>query len=87
MATFARRVALSTTEARLDQAGTDNVTGRSVVAMHPGVTVYLGPSGVTSANGVAWTAGTLSADLDPGDQLYAILGSGTATCHVLLTGA
>jgi Domain of unknown function (DUF4082) len=50
------------------------------------VPVYLGGSGVSSSNGVAVAANaTWSGNLWPGDQLYAVTGSGTSYISLLQT--
>jgi hypothetical protein len=53
------------------------------------VTVNLGPSGVTTSSGARWISAlgrTLSIGLEPGESLYAIVGSGTQEIDVLVNG-
>lgn len=63
----------------------------SVVASVPsgGVTVYFGGADVTTANGYPVAGGVQSPamDLFGGDQLYAVVASGTQNVNVLKTRA
>ena len=50
--------------------------------------VFLGPSGVTTANGFQWDTadGPITWTLEPGESLYGIVASVTQTIHVASTG-
>lgn len=50
--------------------------------------VFLGPAGVTTANGYEWTTaeGPLEVDLEPGEALYGIVAALAQTVHVLGQG-
>lgn len=50
------------------------------------VSIYLGPSGVTTSTGVEWklTYGpAFEVSLEPGESLYGIVAATTQVCHVL----
>lgn len=51
-------------------------------------TVFLGPSGLTTANGFAWAVsdGPLEVELEPGEALYGIVATTAQTVHVLSQG-
>lgn len=49
--------------------------------------IYIGGAAVTAAHGYPIGQNTLTLVLGPGDDLYAIAGSGTPTINVLLTRA
>jgi hypothetical protein len=52
-------------------------------------TVYIGPAGVTTGNGARWIveAGrTLSLELEPGEEVYGIVASGTQSIDVIVGG-
>lgn len=53
-----------------------------------GATVFLGGSGVTTANGFQWSPadGVLTIDLEPGESLYGVVASGTNVLHALQVG-
>ena len=57
-----------------------NVTGTA--------SVYLGPSGVTTATGFEWAPadGPLTWELEPGESLYGIVAATQQTVHVLKAG-
>lgn len=57
-----------------------NVTGTA--------SVFLGPSGVTTANGFEWAVadGPLEIELEPGESLYGVVAATQQTVHVLKQG-
>lgn len=90
MATKSRAVTVATTATRLDTADkTDSFGGSSIAAYNEsGVTVYLGGSDVTTANGVPVPAATWGPgmDLQPGEALYGIVAAATAAVRVIEQG-
>lgn len=82
MAVTAEQVSVGTTAVALNAAAN---TGLSLVLRAGTTGVFVGPSGVTTTNGLELSSGTpLAIDLDPGDVLYAVHAS-SATVHVLRT--
>jgi hypothetical protein len=84
-------IAVGTTAVALTTSPTTDLRpGASAALVNTGTaTVYLGPAGVTAANGFPWTTsiGPLSFDLDAGEVLYGICASGqSSTVAVLETG-
>lgn len=88
MAIDNRAVSVATTATRLD--GDAEGRAASAVAVHNNgaSTVYLGDSGVTTANGFPLAAGaSVSFEMDDqGDTLYGIVASGTVEVRVLEVG-
>lgn len=62
----------------------------SVLLKRPGtpVDVYIGGAAVTTANGFLWAAAEppLEITLEPGEDLYAVVASGTQAVHRLRMG-
>lgn len=97
MAVAAVRITVATTATLLNTTSDNDpqvmsktgVIQTSEVAVHNkgAASVYLGPSGVTTATGFELAVGeTYGGVLAPDDTLYGICASGTVICHVLLTG-
>lgn len=93
MAVASSRPAVNTTAGGvliLDPGGDGDNIGASVVLKNVTGTasVFLGPSGVTTANGFEWAPadGPLSIDLGREEKLYGIVAVTTQTLHVLATG-
>jgi hypothetical protein len=64
----------------------DNYSGASVV-VRPAATVFLGGPDVTTGVGYSVVAGgEMAVDLGDGDDLYAVVASGTTTVDVLRLG-
>lgn len=86
MAAKGTRVAVAVTATKLNTAGTDNVSGTSLLVRNRGTaSVFLGGSDVTTLTGFELLAGeSLPADLN--EDLYGICASGTVACHVLEVG-
>lgn len=75
-----------TTAATLLVDGADTNGAQAVLKnLTASESVYLGPAGVTAANGFEWATGDgpLSIDLGRGDKLYGIVATTTQTVHVL----
>lgn len=92
MATAASRVSVTTSAtavATLATGGAD-IDARSFLLSNATATesVFVGPSGVTTANGFEWktTHPPLSITLEPGESLYGIVATNAQTVHVLSTG-
>lgn len=88
MAISSAQVSVTTSATLLSSAETDDRTGSALALTNGGaVTVFLGASGVTTGSGFGLAAGTsMALDLQPGESLYGIVASGTATVSVLRTG-
>lgn len=87
MAVNARAVSVTTSATRLDtiEGGNNRVIGLAVYNAG-GSSVYLGGSGVTTAQGLTLPAGAgATMDVDTTDGLYAIAG-GTVEVRVLEVG-
>lgn len=86
MAVEAAQVPLGTTAVEVTRV--PDIGDRAYsVALTPTVDTFVGPAGVTAANGYRVPAGaTLAVDLGSGERLYGILASGTGTAYVLRTG-
>lgn len=86
MALTSRAVTVTTSATRLDATSADESRrGSSVLPYNAGaVTVYLGGSDVTTANGVPMSASSYgpSYDLAVSDALYGIVASGTCDVRV-----
>jgi hypothetical protein len=72
----------------LHRGGSDTDIHSLVLKNMSGVitTVYLGPLGVTTANGFRWnqaTDGPFSFDLEPREAMYAVVASGTQTLDLI----
>lgn len=67
---------------------TDDSAGSSILVTnrHATVSVYLGPSIVTSTGYELKAGESVSVDLNPGETLYAIAASGSVSVHVLEVG-
>ena len=86
MAAKGTRVSVATTATKLNAAGTDNVSGASILVRNRGAaSVFLGASDVTTATGYELLADE-SLALDLNEDVYGICASGTVACHVLETG-
>ena len=87
---LSRAVTVATTATRLDSTGdTDGIAGSSFAAHNnSAVTVYVGGSDVTTANGFPVPAGTSLSDdeLPPAGAYYGIVATGTAEVRVLESG-
>lgn len=60
---------------------------RSSIVVTPTVDLFVGPAGVTAANGYRVPAGgSLALDLESSERLYGVTASGTGTAHVLRSG-
>lgn len=90
MAIAARRVSVEVTATRLDTVAddADSISGQSILVRNKGtVSVYIGPSNVTTATGFELAVGeSASFEASVGDALYGIAASGGQTVHVLETG-
>lgn len=90
MAVSSRAVSVGTTATALDTEGeTDGIKGTSLAVYNNGAsTVYIGGSGVTTANGAPVAAGSWgpSFDLNAQDRLYGIAASGTVEVRVIESG-
>lgn len=61
--------------------------GACILVNLGGATVYLGGSNVTTANGFPVDpGGNFSGEIKDGDDLYAVVASGTVACRVLQIG-
>lgn len=78
---------LSTTpELLVSSAGIDASIPRTVVLSNGSAAdIYIGGPGVDSTTGYPIGGDSLTLLLGPGDDLYAVAGSGTPTIHVLST--
>jgi archaellum component FlaG (FlaF/FlaG flagellin family) len=86
VAARASRLTVTTTPVELTGADQGQSSGSSILVQAGSVTVYVGGSTVTAADGFPIAAGaTLTLDLDPGELLYAVAASGSTTVHVLRT--
>lgn len=88
MATKGTRVDVATAATKLNTAGSDSVSGSSLLVRNRGAaSVFLGASNVTTAAGFELLADeSLPVDLDAGEDLYGICAVGTVACHVLEVG-
>lgn len=88
MAAKGDQVAVVTTATRLDTGTAGNMARSSCLVRNRGaVPVYLGGLTVTTANGFQLDpAESVAVDLAPGDALYGVVASGSASCHVLQVG-
>lgn len=76
-------------EVSADAGPKDETTRRFRIKNTTGsASVFLGPQGVTTANGYEWTAaeGPLEVTLEPGEKLYGIVAALGQTVHVLASG-
>lgn len=83
------RVTVGTTPTLLTTTETDTMAGSRLLVRNSSATasVFLGGSGVTTANGYEVPSGaSVSLVLDSGDALYAVVGVGTIDVHVLRIG-
>lgn len=85
MALACAQVSVGTSATLLAQGESD---GTRVTLLNKGAAdVFLGPSGVTTTAGLALAAGASFATLlEPGENIYGIVASGTCTVHVLRSG-
>lgn len=93
MSVSSRAVTVTTTATRLDSTsdhGTPHGSNGQAFTFHNGsaVTVYMGGSDVTTANGapVAASSWAPGMDLTSGDIVYGIVATGTAEVRVLEVG-
>lgn len=79
--------ALSTTrEVLVSSSGVDGNIPRTVyLTGGTAEDIYIGGSAVTAANGYPIGEGALTMLLGPGDDLYAVAGSGTPSINVMVT--
>jgi hypothetical protein len=85
MALQSAQVAVGTTAVELTQR--DPADPRNSIVVTPTVDLFVGPAGVTAANGYRVSAGTsLAMDLESSERLYGITASGTGTAYVLRSG-
>ena len=87
MAVVSASVSVTTSATLLSgDGGADGLTGQSLQFTPPSA-IYVGPAGVTTANGYLLTAGVeYFYDLGQGDALYGVCASGTVVVPVLRTG-
>lgn len=86
MAVVSASVSVTTTATAISGGDGDGVAGHSVQFTPPSA-IYVGPAGVTTANGYLLTAGVeYTYDLGPGDVLYGVAASGTVVVPVLRVG-
>lgn len=81
---------LSTSAKKIVDAVQASATSRiRVVLTEPSADIHVGGAGVTTVLGtkVAATSGTLTLELGPGDDLYAVAAAGTPTVRVLTVGS
>lgn len=85
----AHRATLSTTPAVLvSSSGLDASVPRTVVLAAGSVAaIFIGGPGVDSTNGYPVGTNTLTLLLGPGDDLWAVAGTGTPTIQVMVTRA
>lgn len=88
MSALARSVSVTTTATALNSTPTDSVSGSAILVHNVGAaSVYVGGSGVTTAQGEPVAAGErLTVDLNFGESLYGIVATGTVECRVLEVG-
>lgn len=89
MTVAAAQVSVTSSATAVATAASDDSDGASTTIKNPvgGVNVYLGPSGVTTANGFLLAAGdAMSADLGRGETVYGIVASGSQTVYVFRAG-
>lgn len=80
-------VSVTTTATLIHDATGDN-TGATLSLHNAGsVNVFLGPSGITAAGWYLAAGDRYSVVIQPGEALYGIVASGTATVNVLKVGA
>lgn len=85
---ISRRVTIPSDEDVVLIADTDPVrTTRAVVQFVEAGTVYLGPPGVTSADGYRWDGAPFDVHFETYDELRARAASGTIEADVLIFGA
>jgi len=79
-------IAVNTTPVLVASGGFGVEDHKTVIISNASVVVAVGGPDVTAATGIqiAATTGTLSLDLGPGDELYAVA-AGAATIKVLIT--
>lgn len=73
------RAAVGTTPVDLKSAEADGIHGQRIyLANRSGAAIFLGPSGVTDANGYELTAGEeMELFLEKNEELFAVAGVGT----------
>ncbi len=88
MAVTSAQITVGATPTRVSAAESDSVYGSSLIIRNAGACdVFLGNAGVTTTTGFAVAAGAeYSFDLASGDDLFAIVATGTVTVAVLRTG-
>lgn len=91
MAITSASVTVTTTATLLSGADTDTVAGQTVFITVPaaGQTVFVGPSGVTTATGYPVATGTSfpwPLELGGGEALFGIVAATTQAVSVLRTG-
>lgn len=88
MSVSQQAVSVGTAATRLDPITDGTIPKGSCAIRNNGAAiVYIGASGVTTANGYPLDPGReMSADLGPGDALYGIVASGTVECRVVEVG-
>lgn len=76
-------------ELSADAGPSDDTTRRFLLRNATGTaSVFLGPAGVTAANGFEWAVadGPIEVELEPGEKLYGIVAAAAQTLHVLGQG-
>lgn len=89
MAVVAASITVGTAATQLSSTTDDSAFGHGLLVKVPagGQTVFLGGSGVTAAAGYPLAAGeSFTADLTPGDALFAVVAATTQAVNVLRTG-
>ncbi len=85
MAVVSASVSVTTSATLLSSGYADEVS--QSLQFTPPSAIYVGPAGVTTANGYLLTAGVeYFYDLGQGDALYGVAASGTVVVPVLRTG-
>jgi hypothetical protein len=84
MALTSAQVAVGATETALNAVDVDDYTHLTVKNTHATELMYVGPTGVTTANGFILSGGaTITVEVEPGDVLYGIRGGTAVTAAVL----
>ena len=88
MSVSSQQVPVGTTVTRIDPTSDGVIPQGSCLVRNRGsASVFIGAINVTTTTGYELSTGeAVTADLRPGDALYAIAASGTQTVHVLEVG-
>lgn len=90
MALAAAQVTVGVSATQIVAVDTDRSAGQRVVIANSGSeTMFVGPSGVTTATGfpISTTTPPFALLLDPGETIFAVSAAGLAVAHVLRSGA